>query len=203
MTPEEKMIRRTILCRFLSACYAAEAELRVDPIVSLGCSLSELKAHLESKFVDGMTWNTYGTRGGWNIDHIVPLRAHGFADITRLDHQLRLCHYTNLRPLFASQNSRRARQLVEAELRELGLLSGSGDVSFPCDLLPGGFAEPADPGRIALSVKLDAAPATGNTVCSHFHHGLYTALAASANKHGMTMPELIRSALLKWVKEDK
>ena len=28
--------------------------------------------HLESRFEDGMTWETYGGDSGWQIDHVVP-----------------------------------------------------------------------------------------------------------------------------------
>lgn len=38
----------------------------------LGCSLDELKRHLESQFERGMSWSNYGTHG-WQIDHVVPL----------------------------------------------------------------------------------------------------------------------------------
>ena len=38
----------------------------------LGCSVADLKKHLESKFDPGMTWDNYG-RDGWHIDHIIPL----------------------------------------------------------------------------------------------------------------------------------
>ena len=44
----------------------------------VGCSLEKLKSHLESKFVDGMSWNNYGKykkgidKSGWHIDHIIP-----------------------------------------------------------------------------------------------------------------------------------
>ena len=34
-----------------------------------GCTLEELKKHLESKFEDGMNWNNYGV---WHLDHIIP-----------------------------------------------------------------------------------------------------------------------------------
>lgn len=39
----------------------------------LDFSKEQLKAHLESKFKPGMTWENYG-RGGWHIDHIIPIK---------------------------------------------------------------------------------------------------------------------------------
>jgi hypothetical protein len=66
----------------------------------LGCSLAELKAHLEARFLPGMTWANYGS--GWHVDHIVPL-----ASAKTPDEILRLCHYTNLQPLWAQDNLRK------------------------------------------------------------------------------------------------
>lgn len=62
----------------------------------LGCSIADLKIHLESQFTQGMTWDNYGD---WHIDHIVPLAS-------AIDEQgiLKLCHYTNLQPLWAKDN---------------------------------------------------------------------------------------------------
>lgn len=66
----------------------------------LGCTIEEFRAHLESKFQEGMTWENYGVRG-WHIDHIKP--CHSF-DLTQED-QVRECfHYTNMQPLWWRDN---------------------------------------------------------------------------------------------------
>ena len=66
----------------------------------LGCSLDELRDHLERQFQDGMTWENWG-RQGWHIDHIKPLLHFDLED----EAQLRLaCHYTNLQPLWWRDN---------------------------------------------------------------------------------------------------
>ena len=62
----------------------------------IGCSFEELKAHLESQFVDGMTWEN---RSEWHVDHETPL-----ASATTEEELLKLCHYTNLQPLWAKDN---------------------------------------------------------------------------------------------------
>ncbi len=65
----------------------------------LGCTYTEFKAHLESKFEPWMSWDNKGLYNGtlnygWDIDHIIPLAsATCEADIIRLN------HYTNLQPL--------------------------------------------------------------------------------------------------------
>lgn len=64
----------------------------------LGCSIKDLKTHLESKFQPGMSWDNYGE---WHIDHIVPLCSF---DLTSRDQLKRACNYTNLQPLWAEDN---------------------------------------------------------------------------------------------------
>lgn len=66
----------------------------------VGCSMTELKVHLERQFVDGMSWSNYG-KHGWHIDHIIPCCAF---DLTSVDEQRKCFHYTNLRPLWAEDN---------------------------------------------------------------------------------------------------
>jgi len=63
----------------------------------LGCSPVELKEHLEKQFSLGMSWKNYGW--GWHIDHIIPL-----ANAKTKKEIYKLCHYTNLQPLWAKDN---------------------------------------------------------------------------------------------------
>ena len=64
----------------------------------VGCTPIELIQHLESKFTNGMTWDNYGFYG-WHIDHIIPLSS------SNTEEELyKLCHYTNLQPLWAKDN---------------------------------------------------------------------------------------------------
>ena len=69
-------------------------------VSDLGCSISEFKSYLESKFQPGMTWDNYGLYG-WHIDHIKPLANFDLTDRKQL---LEACHYTNLQPLWAKDN---------------------------------------------------------------------------------------------------
>lgn len=65
----------------------------------VGCSWAELRTHIQSKFLKGMTWSNMGKV--WHIDHIVPVSNF---DLTTQDQQ-RLCfHYTNLQPLWGQEN---------------------------------------------------------------------------------------------------
>ena len=69
-------------------------------VKDLGCSIDELKTHLESKFHSGMTWDNWSFEG-WHIDHIKPLASFDLTDRKQL---LLACHYTNLQPLWAIDN---------------------------------------------------------------------------------------------------
>ena len=66
----------------------------------LGCSIDELKKHLESKFKEGMSWENMGE---WHIDHIIPL-----CSATDEEEIYRLCRYRNLQPLWRWENSKKA-----------------------------------------------------------------------------------------------
>lgn len=69
-------------------------------VSDLGCSIEELKKHLESQFESGMTWDNW-SRTGWHIDHINPLS--GF-DLTNYEQLKEACRYINLQPMWASEN---------------------------------------------------------------------------------------------------
>jgi hypothetical protein len=66
----------------------------------LGCSIAELKSHLEKQFQLGMNWSNYGI-GGWHIDHKRPCSSF---DLTNTIQQRACFHYTNLQPLWAKDN---------------------------------------------------------------------------------------------------
>ena len=66
----------------------------------LGCTVEELRAHLEAQFKPGMTWENQSFHG-WHVDHIRPCASFDLTD----PEQQKLCfHYTNLQPLWAVEN---------------------------------------------------------------------------------------------------
>ena len=67
----------------------------------IGCSLDELKVHLEQQFEPGMTWENYGGKDGWQIDHIIPI---SYFDLTKEENQRICLNYRNLQPLWAKEN---------------------------------------------------------------------------------------------------
>jgi hypothetical protein len=70
----------------------------------LGCSFEEFFTHIESQFIDGMSWEN---RSLWHIDHIIPL-----ATAKTEEEILRLNHYTNLRPLWALDNLKKGSKIL-------------------------------------------------------------------------------------------
>lgn len=91
-------LRVTYRTRILDAMRRGGYTKRSKTSSLLGCNLETFKAHLESKFIPGMTWQNRG-RYGWHVDHIIPLAsAKTQEDIERL------CHYTNTQPLWVQDN---------------------------------------------------------------------------------------------------
>lgn len=72
----------------------------------LGCTVIELKLHLESKFQPGMTWENYGK---WHIDHIIPLSSFDLCDSIQFS---KACHYQNLQPLWAIDNRKKYNKII-------------------------------------------------------------------------------------------
>lgn len=75
----------------------------------------ELAKHLESKFYDHpktgekMTLDNHGLYG-WHIDHIIPIStAKTEEDI------IKLCHYTNLQPLWVEDNYKKSNKILDTE----------------------------------------------------------------------------------------
>lgn len=64
----------------------------------LGCSLDQFLGSLEIQFQDSMTWENYGD---WHIDHKRPCDSF---NLLNSEEQKECFHYTNLQPLWASEN---------------------------------------------------------------------------------------------------
>lgn len=72
----------------------------------IGLTPNELKFYLESKFTEGMSWENYGLYG-WHIDHIIPLSS-----AKTEDEIYKLCHYSNLQPLWAEDNLKKGNKII-------------------------------------------------------------------------------------------
>lgn len=71
----------------------------------IGCSLEYFRAHIESKFTIGMSWDNYGE---WHLDHIVPLSAFDLLDEDQLK---KAAYYTNIQPLWALDNLKKGNKI--------------------------------------------------------------------------------------------
>lgn len=72
----------------------------------MGCSSEFLKEYLEKQFTEKMSWENHGFYG-WHIDHIVPLSS------AKTEEEVyKLCHYTNLQPLWAEDNLKKGDKIL-------------------------------------------------------------------------------------------
>lgn len=79
----------------------------------LDFTVDQLKSHLEKNFSDGMTWDNYGRgRGKWNIDHIEPLAAFSYETVQDPSFK-RAWRLSNLRPMWAPENSAKGPRIAE------------------------------------------------------------------------------------------
>lgn len=76
----------------------------------IGCSIEDLKAHIERQFAPGMSWENYGKV--WHIDHRIPCATWDLAN----EFESKCCwNYRNLQPMLASDNLRKKDKYEESE----------------------------------------------------------------------------------------
>ena len=80
----------------------------------VGCTLDELKTHLERQFKPGMSWANHSYRG-WHIDHIRPCASF---DLTDQEQQKQCFNYTNLQPMWAKENQSKGDKYEPKEKHE-------------------------------------------------------------------------------------
>lgn len=101
---------RKRISKFVSGKFKKASAIR-----DLGCSVDFLKKYLESKFLNGMSWENYGV-SGWHIDHIKPLSKFDLTDESQLKEA---CHYTNLQPLWWYDNINKGNLDFEEWIKKL------------------------------------------------------------------------------------
>lgn len=95
--------------RLCLAVNKAGAKKSDHSLALVGCTAKELRAHLESLFTPGMSWDNYGKKG-WHVDHKL---ACATFDLTKPEQQRRCFHFSNLQPLWWQENlSKGARSLA-------------------------------------------------------------------------------------------
>jgi hypothetical protein len=98
-----KHLCRSRLCEFLKTKNITKQNKTFEIV---GCSPQFLKEYLEKKFTEGMSWDNHGLYG-WHIDHIIPLSS-----VSTEEEIYKLCHYTNLQPLWATDNLKKGSKLI-------------------------------------------------------------------------------------------
>jgi hypothetical protein len=99
-----KKLQFNIRSRFYSILKTNKIPKNNKTLDIVGCSLEVLKEHLERKFTEGMSW---GNQGKWHIDHIIPLSS------AKTEEEIyKLCHYTNLQPLWAKDNLKKSNKIL-------------------------------------------------------------------------------------------
>lgn len=94
--------RKNLRSRLHKAITRASAAKSGKTMELIGCTVPELKIHLERQFTVGMTWETYGHGiGRWNVDHRLPCASF---DLTDPEQQRRCFHFSNLQPMWHHEN---------------------------------------------------------------------------------------------------
>ena len=73
-------------------------------------SWDKFREHIESQWVENMSWENHGAGQNnttWHIDHIIPISS-----ATTEEEVYKLNHYTNLRPMWGSDNIRKSNKLL-------------------------------------------------------------------------------------------
>lgn len=71
-----------------------------------GCTIDELRSHLENQFKPGMNWGNYGE---WHIDHKIPISWFNMES----DNCIKAaCNYKNLQPMWAKDNIQKSNKFA-------------------------------------------------------------------------------------------
>lgn len=101
-------IRHNLRTRLNNALRAQNTKKSKSSLAFLGCSIEQVRKHLESQFQEGMTWENHAT-DGWHIDHIIPCVSF---DLTKEEEIKKCFHYTNLKPLWAEENLSKSGKII-------------------------------------------------------------------------------------------
>lgn len=96
--PPEKKIVWNLRTRVWKALKLNQATKSETTLSLIGCSVEELRCYIASLFRPGMSWENYGQ---WELDHKRPCASFDLTD----PNQQKICfHYSNLQPLWRTEN---------------------------------------------------------------------------------------------------
>lgn len=78
----------------------------------IGCTIETLKAHIQSLFTDGMTWDKF-LAAEIELDHIIPCAAF---DLTKAEEQKKCFHWSNMQPLWVIDNLMKGDKMPDGTL---------------------------------------------------------------------------------------
>lgn len=93
---------RSRIIQYLKSCGLHKDNKTFDIV---GCSPEFLREYIENKFTDGMSWELMGKY--IHLDHIIPLSS-----ANSKEEVYKLCHYTNLQPLWSEDNLRKGKNII-------------------------------------------------------------------------------------------
>lgn len=99
-TNKKKRLSQAISVRMNQSLKGCKYNRHWEDLV--GYTLQDLKEHLESQFIDGMSWKNHGI-SGWHIDHIRPIDSFDIVDYDCSDFK-KCWSLDNLQPLWAKDN---------------------------------------------------------------------------------------------------
>jgi len=95
---ENYRIKKLLRARFEKALKSQNIKKNSHVLELTSCSMDFLRKYLEKKFEKGMTWEN---KGQWHIDHRKPCASFNLA---KKEEQHKCFHYTNLQPLWGTEN---------------------------------------------------------------------------------------------------
>lgn len=105
---QEKKIASILRSRIYAALRIGSGNRAAKTMELIGCSVNQLKEHIEAQWDEGMSWENWSL-AGWHIDHIRPCASF---DLTDPEQQRQCFHYSNLQPLWAADNIRKGAKVA-------------------------------------------------------------------------------------------
>jgi hypothetical protein len=102
-------LKKNLRCRVWHALTNQGATKNRTTMDLIGCTPEFLWDHLIKQFKPGMTIENYGE---WHVDHIKPCSRF---DLSKKEEQAKCFHYSNLQPLWASENCSKGAKYEEPQ----------------------------------------------------------------------------------------
>jgi hypothetical protein len=99
-------IAKNLRTRIAESLKTSNCKRSKRTLALLGCSFEYLKNYIESRFLPGMSW---ANRSAWHLDHIKPC---ALFDLTKPEDQAACFHYSNLQPLWATDNLKKGAKIL-------------------------------------------------------------------------------------------